>query len=93
MRENHIAYKVTTDPLGLICVHSEFEDHHMLALLKEIEHTHSKDIYWVFKQLDGQSQEPLCIIDCGYNRIYYHYSGEVEKIADTIKKLNGESSC
>lgn len=91
--ENHIAYKIIKDSTGLVCTQSEFEKDKMLDLLKEIQQVDSKGIYWIFKQLNGKPQEALCIIDCSHNRIYYHYSGEVDNIEDTIKKLNKDLSC
>ncbi len=87
MKEKHFAYKITKDPSGLICQQSEFEEDKMLDLLKEILDVHARGIYWIFKQLNGKPQEALCIIDCEHNRIYYHYSGEVEDIKDTLRKL------
>ncbi len=88
MKEKHIAYKITRENSGLVCTHSEFEEDKMVDLLKEIKQLHSKGIYWIFKQLEGKPQEALCIIDCSHNRIYYHYSGDVENIDDAIKKLS-----
>ena len=66
---------------------NEFEEDKMLDLLKEIRDTHARGIYWIFKQLNGKPQEALGIIDCEHNRIYYHYSGEVEDIEHTMQKL------
>ncbi len=88
MTEKHFAYKITRDNSGLVCTQSEFEEDKMLDVLKDIQGTHNKGIYWIFKQLNGKPQEALCIIDCEHNRIYYHYSGEVEDIQDTINKLS-----
>ena len=88
MKEKHFAYKIMRESSELICTHSEFEEDKMIDLLKEIQQLHSKGIYWIFKQLEGKPQEALCIIDCSHDRIYYHYSGEVEDIADTIRKLS-----
>ena len=88
MKEKHIAYKVCVDSSGVICTQSEYEEEKMFDLLKEIQDVHTKGIFWIFKQLNGKPQEALCIIDCAHNRIYYHYSGEVENIADTIQKLS-----
>ena len=87
MKEKHFAYKIAIDSSGMVCTQSEFEKDSMLDLLKQINDTHPKGIYWIYKQLDGKPQEALCIIDCEHNRIYYHYSGEVEDITHTLKKL------
>jgi len=88
MTEKHFAYRISRDSSGLVCNQSEFEEDKMLDVLKEIQNTHAKGIYWIFKQFNGKPQEALCIIDCEQNRIYYHYSGEVEDIEATIKKLS-----
>jgi hypothetical protein len=88
MNEKHFAYKISKDISGLVCSHHEFEEDMMLDLLKDIEEKHSEGIYWIFKQLQGKPQEALAIIDCSKSRIYYHYSGEVEPIAETIEKLS-----
>lgn len=88
MKEKHFAYKISRDSTGLVCNQSEFEEDKMLDVLKDIHNTDTKGIYWIFKQLNGKPQEALCIIDCEHNRIYYHYSGEVESLEDTIKKLS-----
>jgi hypothetical protein len=88
MKENHIAYKITKDTSGLVCTHSEFEEDKMVDLLKDVKRSKYQGIYWIFKQLKGKPQEALCIIDGGYNRIYYHHSGDVEDIDAVIKKLS-----
>jgi hypothetical protein len=88
MIEKHFAYKISQDSKGIICSHSEFEEDKMVDLLKEIKLANSVDIYWIFKQRDQEPKEPLCIIDCHYQRIYYHYSGDVENIDEMIKKLS-----
>lgn len=88
MIENHIAYIINIKSAGLVCSHSEFEKDKMLDLLKEIQQHQTEGIYWVFKQLEGNPQEALCVIDCGHGRIYYHHSGEVDTIDDMIKKLS-----
>lgn len=89
MKEKHFAYRISRDKSGLNCSQSEFEEDKMLDVLKDIHHSHNATgIYWIFKQLNGQPKEALCIIDCEHHRIYYHYSGEVEMIEDTIKKLS-----
>jgi len=90
MKEKHFAYKILRESSGLVCTHSEFEEDKMLDLLKEIKQLHSKGIFWIFKQLEGQPQEALCVIDCSHGRIYYHYSGEVENLEDTIVKLSNQ---
>ena len=87
MKEKHFAYKIARNSSGLVCTQSEFEEDKMLDLLKEIRDTHARGIYWIFKQLNGKPQEALGIIDCEHNRIYYHYSGEVEDIEHTMQKL------
>ena len=88
MKEKHFAYKISRGGSGLVCTQSEFEKDQMLDVLKDIRATHTKGTCWIFKQLNGKPQEALCIIDCEHNRIYYHYSGEVEDIEHTIKKLS-----
>ncbi len=88
MKENHIAYRISNETAGLVCTHSEFEEDKMLELLLDIKQTNYKGIYWIFKQLKDQPQEPLCIIDGRYNRIYYHHSGEVDDLNAMIKKLS-----
>jgi|GEM_PF-4791243 len=88
MKEKFFAYKITRDASGLVCTHSEFEEDKMLDLLKDIQRLNASGIYWIFKQLNGKPEEAFSIIDCSHNRIYYHYSGDVEDIADTIEKLS-----
>ncbi|KTC65479.1 Uncharacterised protein (plasmid) [Legionella adelaidensis] len=88
MKEKHFAYKIMRDSSGLVCTHHEFEEDKMVDLLKEIQATHSNGIYWIFKQFEGKPQEALAIIDCNHNRIYYHFSGDVENISETIEKLS-----
>ncbi|WP_019218181.1 hypothetical protein [Legionella tunisiensis] len=88
MKEKHYAYKITSQSSGLLCTHSEIEEEKMLDLLQEIQRSDSEGIYWIFKQLGDQPKEQLCIIDCRHQRIYYHYSGDVEELASTIKKLS-----
>ncbi|HHF7345001.1 TPA: hypothetical protein ACPSKE_000868 [Legionella feeleii] len=88
MKEKHYAYKITSQSSGLLCTHSEIEEEKMLDLLQEIQRNDSEGIYWIFKQLGDQPKEPLCVIDCQHQRIYYHYSGDVEELASTIKKLS-----
>lgn len=88
MKEKHFAYRIHRETTGLVCTHYEFEEDKMLDLLKEIQNAKAKGIYWIFKQLEGKPQEALSIIDCEHNRIYYHYSGEVEDLQDTITKLS-----
>ena len=88
MKEKHFAYKISRDSAGLVCNQSEFEEDKMLDVLKDIQHTTTKGIYWIFKQWNGKPQEALCIIDCEHGRIYYHHSGEVEDLEGTIKKLH-----
>lgn len=88
MKEKHYAYKISRDASGIVCTQYEFEEDKMVDLLKDILEKNNNGIYWIFKALDGKPQEALCIIDCSRNRIYYHYSGEVEDIQETIKKLS-----
>ncbi len=90
MKENHFAYKITGDPSGVVCTYAEIEEDKMLDLLKDIQREKSDGIYWIFKQLDNQPKEQLCVIDCKHQRIYYHHSGEVDNISDVIKKLTGQ---
>lgn len=87
MKEKHFAYKITSDAQGVVWTHTEFSEDKMLDLLKDIEQANSEGIYWIFKQRDNLPKEPLCLIDCANKRIYYHYSGDVEDIDTTIKKL------
>ncbi|HCW6743934.1 TPA: hypothetical protein OX049_000546 [Legionella pneumophila] len=88
MKEKHFAYKITLSSTGLVCTHSEIEENKMIDLLKEIKSDDSQAIFWIFKQFDMQPKEQLGIIDCSKNRIYYHYSGEVEEIDEAIEKLS-----
>lgn len=88
MKETHFAYKISRETEELVCTHYEIAEDKMLDLLQEIKEKHAKGIYWIFKQLNGKPQEALCIIDCEHNRIYYHYSGEVEELDDVIGKLS-----
>ncbi|KTD30857.1 hypothetical protein Lmor_2964 [Legionella moravica] len=87
MKEKHYAYKINQSPSDLICAHAEIEEDKMLDLLIEIQNDHTEGIFWIFKQFGDLPKEPLSIIDCTHNRIYYHYSGEVEQLKDVIKKL------
>ena len=88
MKEKHYAYKITPYTSGLNCPHSVLQNDKMIGLLKEIESQHSDGIFWIFKQSNEQPQEALCIVDCEKKRIYFHYSGEVENLNDTIANLN-----
>ena len=88
MKEKYFAYKISRETENLVCTHDEIEEDKMLDLLQEIKEKHAKGLYWIFKQLNGKPQEALSIIDCEHNRIYYHYSGEVEAMDDVINKLN-----
>ncbi|STX30055.1 Uncharacterised protein [Legionella beliardensis] len=88
MKEKHFAYKIKSDAAGLVCTYAEIEKNKMLDLLQLVQKDHEIGLYWVFKQLDNQPKEPLCIIDCSQKRVYYHYSGDVEDLDDTIKKLS-----
>ncbi len=88
MKEHHYAYKIVGGSTDLVCSHSEFDEDNMLDLLKEIKNNYSEGLFWIFKQMDNQKRQPLSIIDCAHQRIYYHYSGEVEDLNETIKKLS-----
>lgn len=88
MKENHIAYKISREAAGVVCSQIELEKDSMLDLLREIQQSQHKGIYWVFKQLNGRPQEALCIIDCAHGRVYYHHSGVVDKIDDAIHNLD-----
>jgi hypothetical protein len=92
MIEKHFAYKITKDPSGLVCTQFEFEEDKMLNLLKEISETKTEGIYWIFKQVNGKPKQALCIIDCEQGRIYYHYSGEVDTVKETILKLSQKNN-
>lgn len=87
MREKHFAYKITRGSCGFLYPHFELQKEKMVDLLKEIEHQHYDGLFWIFKQFDNQPQEQLCIVDCIKNRIYYHYSGNVEDLDETISRL------
>lgn len=87
MREKHFAYKITRGSCGFLYPHFELQKEKMVDLLKEIEHQHYDGLFWIFKQFDNQPQEQLCIVDCVKNRIYYHYSGNVEDLDETISRL------
>lgn len=89
MKEKHFAYKISHEPKGLVCNHQEFEEDKMLDLLLDIKKSQATGIYWIFKQLNGEPQEALSIIDCEHQRIYFHYSGEVSPLEDVIEKLKG----
>jgi hypothetical protein len=88
MKEKHFAYKISRNEAGLICSQSEFEEDKMLDMLKEIKAINAKGIYWIFKQLNGKPQEAVSIIDCEHNRIYYHFSGNVEALDEAVNKLS-----
>lgn len=88
MKERQFAYKITNGSSDLVCTHLEFEEQNMLNLLKDIKQSHHKGLFWIFKQRENQEHEPLSIIDCTHKRIYYHYSGEVEDLDETISKLS-----
>ena len=91
IKEIHYAYRITNSTSGLVCTYSEFEEDKMIDLLLDIKKSAIKDIFWVFKKRDSSPEEPICIIDGPYNRIYFHYSGEVEQLDDVIKKLTKTS--
>lgn len=92
MKEQHFAYKISSKNSGLICTYAEIEQDKMHDLLQLIQQDPETGLYWVFKQLEGQPKEPLCIIDCKEQRIYYHYSGDVENLTETIEKLSKQSN-
>lgn len=87
MKEKHFAYKIISNSSGLVSTCAEIEEDKMLDLLKLIDKDNTIGLYWIFKQLDNKLHEPLCIIDCTHKRVYYHYSGDVEDLEKTIKKL------
>lgn len=87
MKEIHYAYRVSHEPEGIACTQRQIEADKMLDLLLDIKKSKPKGLYWVFKQIDGQPQEALSIIDCEHQRIYFHYSGDVFSIDDVIQKL------
>jgi hypothetical protein len=86
MKEQHFAYKIARGTEGFLYPYFELQQEKMLDLLKEIDQ-HSEGLFWVFKQIDDKPQEELCIVDCANNRIYYHYSGNVENLDTTISRL------
>lgn len=88
MKEKHFAYKITHSASTLIFAHSEIEEEKMVDLLQLIQKDTSEGIYWIFKQVDNQPKQQLCIVDSSANKIYYHYSGDVEELDKTIEKLN-----
>ncbi|BCA95107.1 hypothetical protein TUM19329_14680 [Legionella antarctica] len=88
MKEKYYAYEINLASSGIVCSHSEIKEDKMRDLLKEIKNEHAEGVFWIFKQFGDQPKEPLCIIDCLHKRIYYHYSGEVEELDETIKKLS-----
>lgn len=92
MKEKHFAYKIYREASRLVCTHYEFEEDKMVDLLKEIRRSPTHGLYWIFKQLNGKPEEALCIIDCSQKRIYYHYSGDVENLDETIEKLSQSKS-
>lgn len=88
MKEKHFAYKIARGSSGFLYPHFELQKEKMVDLLTEIEKQNYDGLFWVFKQFDNHPQEQLCIVDCPNHRIYYHFSGEVEDLHDTINKLN-----
>ncbi|MCC5793014.1 MAG: hypothetical protein JJT82_10475 [Legionellaceae bacterium] len=88
MKEHYYAYKIMEGHADLVCTHSEFSEDKMLDLLQDIQQSHAQGLFWIFKQTDQQQREPLSIIDCVHQRVYYHYSGEVENLDETIAKLS-----
>lgn len=88
MKERHYGYKITRGTWGFVYPHFELQKEKMVDLLKEIESQHYDGIFWIFKQFDNKPQEQLCIIDCPNNRIYYHYSGDVEDLNIAIARLD-----
>lgn len=87
MKEKHFAYKISRGNFGFLYPHFELQKEKMVDLLKEIRAQHYDGLFWVFKQFDTEPQEQLCIIDCPFNRIYYHHSGSVEDLDETIARL------
>lgn len=88
MREQHYAYKIIPGDHQVVCSPAPIIELKMLDLLNKIHMDRMGGIYWVFKKLDGSAAEPLCIVDCDNNRIYYHFSGLVDDLDETITKLN-----
>lgn len=88
MKEHHFVYKIVGGNGDLVCSHSEFEEDDMLTLLSEVKRSYKEGLLWVFKQFDNQKREPLSIIDCAHQRIYYHHSGDVETVEEAITKLS-----
>lgn len=88
MREKHFAYKITRGTCGFLYPHFEIQKEKMVDLLKEIKKQHYDGLFWIFKQFDEHPQEQLCIIDCSNNRVYYHFSGDVTDLNETIAKLD-----
>lgn len=88
MKEHHFVYKIVGGNSDLVCSHSEFQEDDMLTLLTEVKQSYKEGLLWIFKQFDNKKREPLSIIDCAHQRIYYHYSGDVEPIDHAIKKLS-----
>lgn len=87
MKETHYAYLLQRDTDGFVAPRFVLQTEKMFDLLKEISSNHHEGLFWVFKQFDAMPQEPLCIIDCAPARIYYHYSGEVEDLKQTMIRL------
>lgn len=87
MKETHFAYKITHSISHLNCSSQPIEEEKMVNLLELIEKDHSECIYWIFKQINDQPKQKLCLVDSSINKIFYHYSGEVEELGATIEKL------
>ena len=88
MKERHFAYRVIGGNVDLVCSHSEFNEDKMLDLLKEIKSSYCDGIFWIYTQKDDLKRVPFSIIDCEHQRIYYHFSGDVEDLDETIAKLS-----
>ena len=87
MKETHFAYKITHAASRIIFTGAEIEEDHMANLLLRIKADTSEAIYWVFKQVDNEPKQQMCIVDRLANRIYYHHSGVVDNLDETIHKL------
>lgn len=87
MKEHFYAYEISYNICQMVCTTSEFTEDKMLDILEDIVESHADSLFWILKKSKEQSKTPFSIIDCPNNRIYYHYSGEVEALDETIQKL------
>jgi hypothetical protein len=88
MTEIHYAYKVEISSDGIESKSSGFQSNKMLHLLTQIQKEPKQGLYWVLKQFENHPKEHLCLVDSGADRIYYHYSGEVESLSEAIARLS-----